>query len=292
MTHKPRHRDWAYRLSQHLYHTTITSSPSACTTITLPSSSPSPITITTIIPSPSPPLPLHRHPIPVTTISPSLSLPLPHHCHHHPITVSTITLSPSPLPPSPHHFHHRPVTVTSTHHCHHHHLHHHHSLPISHLHPPHHLDQYGPLTLGLSTVNHSLPILSTMMRTQLSNIRIEGPGGQLVWGPTTMILWQPSPHSPHSSPLSPLSPPPGRCSQPAGSIYPDIGSLSKLERNLSAEPSCSSGSVSVDTLKRGNFMINTSKPHPARQEQTLPQHAHEMHKIQSCTGHRAALLAS
>lgn len=42
--------------------------------------------------------------------------------------------------------------------------------------------------------------------------------------------------------------------------YPDMGSLSKLERNFSTKPGCSSGSRLVSTLQRLNRVMNTPGP--------------------------------
>lgn len=43
-----------------------------------------------------------------------------------------------------------------------------------------------------------------------------------------------------------------------------MGSLSKLDRNLSAEPSCSNASVAVENLltEKRKFLSNTLDPHP------------------------------
>lgn len=169
--------------------------------------------------------------------------------HHHPITIPT---------KAPLHHHHFPIAITITPPCHHCHLMFS-SSPRS----------YGspPLAFQLSTI-----VLHPWYNDEATTFQRKEQG---TWRSASgashyndsVASPSPQPSLWATEPLVTLT----RKTHPAsGFIYPDMGSLSKLERNLSAEPSCSSGSVSVDTLQRGKLTINTPEPHPARQEQRRP----------------------
>lgn len=79
-----------------------------------------------------------------------------------------------------------------------------------------------------------------------------------------MILCPLRTQRPLPSPPEPFSLLPGKQTQPTGLIYPDIGSLSKLDRNPSAEPRCSGvSSRGVENLltEKRKRMRNTLHPH-------------------------------